>query len=187
MIHTVQDFGVINKAEVDVFLECSCFFNDSMDVGNLITLTTHTHNSVSGLNNRDLLSHGSGGWKFEIKKFGFFWGFSWLAALSVHISDVSPYILISSSYKDLTHWFRVCVCVCVLSSVWLFATPWTVALQAPLSMGFSRQEHWSGLPFPSPGESSWFRDQTRVSCFASRFFATESPGKWALLKHLVLI
>ena len=31
------------------------------------------------------------------------------------------------------------------------ATPWTVARQAPLSMGFSRQEHWSGLPFPSPG------------------------------------
>ena len=35
-----------------------------------------------------------------------------------------------------------------------FATPWTVALQAPLSMGFSRQEYWSGLPFPSPGGSS---------------------------------
>jgi len=32
------------------------------------------------------------------------------------------------------------------------ATPWTVACQAPLSMGFSRQEHWSGLPFPSPGD-----------------------------------
>ena len=34
--------------------------------------------------------------------------------------------------------------------VWLFATPWTVAHQAPLPMGFSRQEYWSGLPFPSP-------------------------------------
>ena len=34
----------------------------------------------------------------------------------------------------------------------LFATPWTVAYQAPLSMGFSRQEYWSGLPFPSPGD-----------------------------------
>ena len=33
----------------------------------------------------------------------------------------------------------------------LFATPWTVAHQAPLSMGFSRQEYWSGFPFPSPG------------------------------------
>ena len=34
----------------------------------------------------------------------------------------------------------------------LLATPWTVALQAPLSMQFSRQEYWSGLPFPSPGD-----------------------------------
>ena len=38
-----------------------------------------------------------------------------------------------------------------LSCAWLFATPWSVACQAPLSMGFSRQEYWSGLPFPSPG------------------------------------
>ena len=46
----------------------------------------------------------------------------------------------------------VCVvCVCVLSHVRLFATPWTVARQAPLSMGFPRQEYWSGLPCPSPG------------------------------------
>ena len=39
-----------------------------------------------------------------------------------------------------------------LSHVRLFATPRTVAHQAPLSMGFSRQEYWSGLPFPSPGD-----------------------------------
>ena len=39
-----------------------------------------------------------------------------------------------------------------LSRVWLCATPWTVAYQAPQSKGFSRQEHWSGLPFPSPGD-----------------------------------
>ena len=39
-----------------------------------------------------------------------------------------------------------------LSCVQLFATPWTVAYQAPPSMGFSRQEYWSGLPFPSPGD-----------------------------------
>ena len=38
----------------------------------------------------------------------------------------------------------------LLSCVRLFATPWTVAHQAPPSMGFSRQEYWSGLPFPSP-------------------------------------
>ena len=38
------------------------------------------------------------------------------------------------------------------SHVWLFATPWTVAHQTPLSLGFYRQEYWSGLPFPSPGD-----------------------------------
>ena len=44
---------------------------------------------------------------------------------------------------------RVCL---VAQSCLLFATPWTVVPQAPLSMGFSRQEYWSGLPFPSPGD-----------------------------------
>ena len=37
MIHTVKGFGIVNKAEVDVFLECSCFFDDPIDVGNLIS------------------------------------------------------------------------------------------------------------------------------------------------------
>ena len=49
-------------------------------------------------------------------------------------------------------WFVLCVCVVShFSHVRLFATPWTVARQAPLSMGFSRQEYWSGLPCPPPG------------------------------------
>ena len=59
--------------------------------------------------------------------------------------------------KDFSPQF-VCVCVCVcacslslFSRVQLFAIPWTVAHQAPLSMGFSRLEYWSGLPCP-PGE-----------------------------------
>ena len=47
----------------------------------------------------------------------------------------------------------VCGCCCsVAKSCRLFATPWTVARQAPLSMGFSRQEYWSRLPFPSSGD-----------------------------------
>ena len=48
-----------------------------------------------------------------------------------------------------------------LSHVWLLATPWTAAYQAPVSMGFSRQEYWSGLPLPSPmhesGKWKWSR------------------------------
>ena len=54
----------------------------------------------------------------------------------------------SSSLKNQE---QVKVKVKSLSHVLLFATPWTVANQAPLSMGFSRQEYWRGLPFPSPG------------------------------------
>ena len=42
------------------------------------------------------------------------------------------------------------MCISPLSHVWLFVTPWTVARQAPLPMGFSRQDYWSGLPFLSP-------------------------------------
>ena len=49
---------------------------------------------------------------------------------------------------------RKCMCVCMrlLSCVQRFVIPWTVARQAPLSMGFSRQDYWSRLPFPTPGD-----------------------------------
>ena len=46
----------------------------------------------------------------------------------------------------------MCVCAQSLSHICLCVTPQTVALQAPLSMEFARQEHWSGLPFPPPGD-----------------------------------
>ena len=48
--------------------------------------------------------------------------------------------------------WREHVSVCILSHVWLFAILWTVACQAPLPMGFSKQEYWSRLPFPPPGD-----------------------------------
>ena len=47
-----------------------------------------------------------------------------------------------------TLYMCVCVCVCALSCVQLFVTPWTVTCQTPLFMGFSKQDYWSGLPFP---------------------------------------
>ena len=49
------------------------------------------------------------------------------------------------------------------SRVQLFVTPWTVVCQTPLSMGFSRQEYWSGFAMPSSSGSFWCSDQTRVS------------------------
>ena len=73
---------------------------------------------------------------------------------------------------------RVCISsVQSLSRVRLFATPWTVAYQAPPSMGFSRQECWSGLPFPSPGDLPDPEIESMSSALAGGFFATELPGK----------
>ena len=59
-----------------------------------------------------------------------------------------------------------CTCAQSLSCVRLFATPWTVACQPPLSTGFSRQEYWSGLPCPSTGDLPNPETQpvSRVSC-----------------------
>ena len=57
-------------------------------------------------------------------------------------------ILYSSGMKNYNH--SKTPQACVLSRVRLFATPWTVARQAPLSMGFSRQKYWSALPCPPP-------------------------------------
>ena len=64
----------------------------------------------------------------------------------------------------------VCVCVCVLVvHSCLTVTSWTIGGHAPLSMEFSRQEYWSGYPFPSPGDLPDPEDLL-VSCLAGRFF-----------------
>ena len=58
-----------------------------------------------------------------------------------------------------------------------FVTPQTVAHQAPLSMGFPRQEYWSGLPFPSPGDLPDPGIEPVCPALADGFFTTEPPGK----------
>ena len=65
----------------------------------------------------------------------------------------------------------------MLSHVSLFVTPWTGACQAPLSMGLSKQEYWSALPFPSPGDFSQPRDWTHVSCIGRHSLPLVPPGK----------
>ena len=75
--------------------------------------------------------------------------------------------------------FLTDVCVCVLSHIQLFATPWTVAHQAPLSMEFSRQEYWSGLPFHTPGglPGPGMESTSLVSsALAGGFFIIVPPG-----------
>ena len=85
---------------------------------------------------------------------------------------------------------RICVCVCVcarahtrtqfLSHVLFFLTPWTVARQTPLSMEFSRQEYWSGLLFPTPGDlpdPGIEHNPPASPALAGRFFTTVPPGQ----------
>ena len=82
---------------------------------------------------------------------------------SQHLWDLSPWasdrclLTVSGTAFEWSEWVKS------LSHVRFFATPWTVTYQAPLSMGFSRQEYWSGLPLPSPGDLPPPRDWTRVS------------------------
>ena len=74
----------------------------------------------------------------------------------------------------------VCVCVCVcelLSRFQLFVTPWTVVCQASLSMEFSRQEYWSGVPFPSPGDLSNPGIEPRPPVLQADSLLSEPPGK----------
>ena len=58
-----------------------------------------------------------------------------------------------------------------------FATPWSVAHQVPLSMGFPRQEYWSGLPFPFPGDLPDLGIDPTSPALAGGFFTSEPPGK----------
>ena len=58
-----------------------------------------------------------------------------------------------------------------------FATSWTVARQAPLSIGFPRQEYWSGLPFPSPEDLLNPGTGPTSPALTGRFFTPEPPGK----------
>ena len=72
--------------------------------------------------------------------------------------------------------YKICVytyCVCVYSVMAIFLRP-PVTLQAPLSLGFPRQEYWSGLPFSSSRGSSQPSDQTLISCISC-------IGRWILL------
>ena len=80
--------------------------------------------------------------------------------LSSLIFSISIMVIVLFLLKSV-----ISICLLLLlshfSRVWLCATPWMAAHQAPLSLGFSRQEHWSGLPFPSPMHESekwkWIR------------------------------
>ena len=141
VIHTVKGFGVVNEAEVGVFLEFPCFFCDPMDVGNLIS------------------------------------GSSAFCKPSLYIWKLSVHILLKSV---------LCCALSSFSHVQLFVTPWTIAgLLCP--WGFSRQDYWSGLPFPTPGDfsthgSNWCL--LCLLCWQVGSLPLPTPGKHLLKSSL---
>ena len=78
--------------------------------------------------------------------------------------------------------YLVLCCVQSLSRVQLFATLWTIARQAPLSMEFSRQEYWSELPFPSPGALPDTGIKPKSPALQADSLQSEPPGKPLSLK-----
>ena len=165
MIHTVKGFSIVN--ETDVFLEFSCFFYKPLDVGNLISGSSFFLNPA---------------WTSGSSLFTYYWSLAWIilifpllacaaAAKSLQLcltlcdhiggsllGSPIPGILqaralewVAISFSNAWKWK---VKVKSFSHVQLLATPWTAAHQAPPSMGFPRQEYWSGVPLPSPA-SMW--------------------------------
>ena len=96
--------------------------------------------------------------------------------VKVGISESTSRIIIRFKWSKPGMYPKKCLVLVSLSHVWLFATPWTIARQTPLSMEFSRQEYWSGLPFTSPRESSWPRDQIQVSALQADSLQSELQG-----------
>ena len=82
-------------------------------------------------------------------------------------------IKLNCTIKELSSFLKVKS----LSGVQLFATPWTVAYEASLSMGFSRQEYWSGLPFPSPGDLPDPGIEPGSPTLEAEALTSEPPGK----------
>ena len=98
-----------------------------------------------------------------------------------HVAPMWMITAIQMPAKAVIHHESHCACCC-FSRAWLCATLWTLACQAPLSMGFSRQEYWSGLPCPPPVTlpDPGIKPRSLISlALAVRFFTTrhhlESP------------
>ena len=168
VIHTVKGFGIANKVEIDVFLKLSCLFHDPADVGNLISGSLPFLKAACTSGSSRFTYCWSLAWRIlSIILLACAAAAVAAAAKLLQSSltlcnpiDGSPpgspipgirqartleWVAISFSnawkwkakVKSLSH---------VQLFVQLFVTPWTAAYQAPLSMGFSRQEYWSGVP-----------------------------------------
>ena len=113
-------------------------------------------------------------WLLLVKKEGS--GRSKHGSVTFHCCYFSFYLIfyhvhVWLNIKILSEWVKL------LSCVWLFVIPWTVAYQAPPSMEFSRQEYWSGLPFHFPGDLPDSGIEARSPTLQTDTLPSESPAK----------
>ena len=110
-----------------------------------------------------------------------------------HCIDTKWHIQAHATQVQATKWVNFNslsqhVCMCVLSCVWLFVTPWAVPCLVPLSMEFSRQEYWSKFPFPTPGDlpnPGIEHVPPESYALAGGFFTTEPPSPPKILPFLL--
>ena len=88
-----------------------------------------------------------------------------------------PFVLLCVLYISILLYVFMCVCAQLLSRVWLFMTPWTVAHQTPLSLELPMQEYWSELLYPPPGDLPNPGIEPMSPALAGGFFTTEPPEK----------
>ena len=132
MIHTVKGFGIVNKAEVDIFLELSWFLDDQTDIDNLISSSSPMYATAKSLQSCPTLCNSIDGGPPGSPVPG--------------ILQARTLEWVAISFSNAEKWK---VKVKSLSRVRPSATPWTAAFQAPPSTEFSRQEYCSGVPLPS--------------------------------------
>ena len=83
----------------------------------------------------------------------------------------------------IKYWQKICCCLVTKSYPSSFATPWTIAHQTPLSMGFPRPKYWTGLPFPCPWDLLDPGIEPESPVLTGGFFTTEPPVKPQVLKR----
>ena len=167
MIHIVKGFSAVSEAEVDVFLEFSCFFYYPSEVGNLISAFSKSSLFIWNFSVHVLLKpcfknfqhcFASMWDEYYCVVVWIFFDITSATAKSLQscltLCNPIPGILqartlewVAISFSNAWKWKLK---VKSLSHVRLFATPWTAAYKPLPSMGFSRQEYWSGVPLPSP-------------------------------------
>ena len=145
MTHTVKGFGIVNKAEIDVFLELSCFFHHPVDVGNLIS------------------------------------GSSAFSKTSLNIWKFMVHVFLKPGLENFEHYppptaAAAAAAANLLQSCPTLYDPIDGLLPGSSVPGFSRQEHWSALPFPSPGDLLDPGIESSSSTLQADSLPSESPG-----------